>query len=112
ELEALSRARLTGFLSLFHARIPAQQPLGFQRAPQFAIHLKKSTRNSEPRRASLPGRSAASRVNPKVVGIDELCRLERFQHYVLQWRGGKIVFKAATVDVDLARARRHANPRD
>src|SRR5207247_2945536 len=62
--------------------------------------------------ATLPGRAAGGSVDPEIVGMDELCRLQRLQYYVLQWRGGKIVFKAATVDIDLASARRHANPRD
>ena len=41
ELETFPRAGLPGFFSLFHARIPAEQTIRFQRTAQIAIDLKK-----------------------------------------------------------------------
>jgi len=48
---------LSGFLSLFHAWVPAEETLGLQGASQIRIDLKESPRNSQLRRASLSNRA-------------------------------------------------------
>src|SRR5207237_10901422 len=74
-----------------------------------SVDLKKIAGNRETDRTGLSACATAARVDREVVGIYELCGLKRLQHNILQWRGGKIIFKTATVDVDLACAWHHAD---
>jgi len=112
ELETFPRAGLAGFFSLFHPWVSPEQTVSLQRAAQISIHLKEGARNREPHGAGLSARATTARVNGEVVGIDELRRLKRLQHHVLQWPGREVVVKAAPIDVDLARTRHHADTRD
>ena len=58
------------------------------------------------------GNSAAAGINEKIVGVDHLRRLQWLKHYVLQRNTREIIFEIATVDVDLAATRSHANARN
>src|SRR4029077_1702449 len=112
ELETFARAGLSGFFALLHARVPAKQSFRFQRASQIAIDLKKSTRDGKLGSASLPHDATAGRVNRQIISIHRLGSLKRLEHDVLERHSWEIIFKAATIDVDLAAPRRHADARD
>src|ERR1700686_2321068 len=112
ELETLSCARLPRFFSLFHARIAPKQSIGLERAAQIVIDLQKSARDRQPRRAGLSGSAATGGVDRQVVSVYHFRGLQWLEDRVLQRRGREIIFEAATVDVDLAAARRHANTGD
>src|SRR4029450_321989 len=83
ELEAFTRAGLAGLFALFHARIPAEQTLSFQRASEIAIDLKKGARDRQLRAPALPPHATAGGVNRQIVGIYCLGSLKRLQHDVL-----------------------------
>src|ERR1700686_1355845 len=112
ELETLSRGGFPGFFSLFHARIAPKQSIGLKRAAQIVIHLQKSARDRQPRRAGLSGRAATGGVDRQVVSVYQFRGLQWLEDRVLQRRGREIIFEASTVDVDLAASRRHANAGD
>ena len=112
ELEAFASAGLAGFLALFHSRVATKKALCLERAPQISIHLQKRARDRESHRAGLTGRSAACGVDGKIVDICHLYRLQWLQDRILERRRGKIILKAAAVDIDLATPRGHANASD
>ncbi len=83
ELETFPRAGLSGFFSLFHARIAAKQTFGLERSSQIGIDLKKRACNGQLRRTGLSHDATAAGVNPQIVSIYSLGGLKRLQHHVL-----------------------------
>ena len=83
ELETFPGARLSGFFSLFHARIAAKQPLGLKHSSQIGIDLKKRARNGQLCRTSLSHGAAPAGINPQIVSVYRLGRLKRLQHHIL-----------------------------
>ena len=112
ELKPLPRARLPGFFSLFHARIATQQALGFERASQICVDLKKRSRDRELCRAGLAHTAAAARANEHIVSVNRLRILQRLQYHILQRHSRKIIFESPAVDIDFSAARHHANACD
>ena len=112
ELETFPGAGLSGFFSLFHARIAAKQTLRLKQAAQIGIDLKKRARNGQLRCAGLSHRAPAAGVNPQIVSVYRFGGLKRLENHVLQRHSWKIIFEAASIDIDLSATRRHANARD
>src|SRR6516164_10296112 len=83
ELETFPRAGLSGFFSLFHARIAAKQPLGLKQSSQIGIDLKERTRNGQLSRTGLSHDPTAGGVNPQIISVHCLGGLKRLQHHVL-----------------------------
>jgi hypothetical protein len=82
-LETFPSAGLSGFFSLFHAWIPAEETLGLQRASQIRIDLKKSPRNGQLRRTGLSNRATAAGIDPQIISIHRFGRLKRLEHHIL-----------------------------
>ena len=112
ELEAFARAGLSGFFALLHPRIASKQTLALQSAAQIGVGLNERPGDGETRCPGLTGNAAAAGINEKIVGVDHLRRLQWLKDHVLQRNARKVIFKIATVDVDLAAARSHANARN
>src|SRR6478609_7935348 len=83
ELETFAGAGLSGFFSLFHARIAAKQTFGCEWSSQIGIDLKKCPRNSQLCRTGLSHDATAAGVNPQIVSVHSLGGLKRLQHHVL-----------------------------
>src|ERR1700730_8662782 len=112
ELEAFAGAGLTGFFSLLHPRVASKQTFAFQSTAKLGVGLNECARDGETRCSGLAGNAAATGINEKIVGVDHLRRLQWLKHDVLQRNTREIIFEIATVDIDLAATRSHANARN
>src|SRR5690606_22748451 len=66
ELEPLARSRLTGLLPLDLPRVPGQQPVLTQRAPQIRVELEQRPRDAQTDRPRLARQTAAVHVHQDV----------------------------------------------
>src|SRR5207248_1755186 len=103
---------LPRFLPLLHPRVAAKKTLRLERSAQIPIDEQERASDRETGRAGLAGRSAAGRVNGEIVRVCQLHHLQRLEDGVLKRDRRKIILKAFAVDIDLAAAGRHPNPRD
>lgn len=104
ELEALAGTRATSFFALLHATITGEQAVGLDQFADLRVELGQGAGNAEADRADLTVDATTFGHHFHVELIDQVTMLEGQQNGILQRNGGKILFKGATVDDDLAGA--------
>lgn len=112
ELETLTSARLTSFLTLFRTWVTAEEASSFQGWTKLNINLQKRASNRQLHRASLTVETTAFGNDAHVVLVHQVCNLERVKNETLQRKSREVLLEGTSVDFDIARTFSEVNASD